>query len=235
VKQLRHPIRGEHTIGNLALHCIIVLVLIGGVLGGAWAAQLEPTIRLDSLTAGVLELNSRPPAHPRSGYQPISDESAECGSAGITAFNSVFDDLRLRLGDGMGAPVECARTNAENGDLLQRTSRGLALRRFSSGTVIFTDGQQHWALVRGELVSWSGPGVDPPTRVITPTSIVTHVANTDGEGVVLRVSPRLADRTPRGLVDGARVTILERNGTEWARVRGDNGETGWVPTQYLAP
>jgi hypothetical protein len=123
VKQLRHPIRREYSMGKLAARCIIVLVLIGGVLGGAWAARLVlPAIRLDSLVAAVLELNSRPAAHPRSGYQPMPGEPAGCGSAGAAAFNSAFDDLRLRLGDGMGAPVECARTNAENGDLLQRTS-----------------------------------------------------------------------------------------------------------------
>lgn len=72
----------------------------------------------------------------------------------------------------------------------------------------------------------------------TPTSDnrdVVHVANTGGQGVVLRASPREDDRTPRGFMDGDPVTVLERSGSDWARVRGDNGQDGWVPTRYLGP
>jgi hypothetical protein len=64
---------------------------------------------------------------------------------------------------------------------------------------------------------------------------VAHVSNTDGQGVVLRGSPREDDRTPRGFMDGDAVTVLERSGSDWARVRGDNGQEGWVPTRYLGP
>ncbi len=72
----------------------------------------------------------------------------------------------------------------------------------------------------------------------TPTSgsrDVAHVANTGGQGVVLRASPREDDRTPRGFMDGDAVIVLERSGSDWARVRGDNGQEGWVPTSYLGP
>ena len=70
----------------------------------------------------------------------------------------------------------------------------------------------------------------------TPTSDnVAHVMNTGGQGVVLRASPRDDDRTPRGFMDGDGVTVLERSGSDWARVRGDNGQEGWVPTRYLGP
>jgi hypothetical protein len=62
-----------------------------------------------------------------------------------------------------------------------------------------------------------------------------HVAHTDGQGVVLRASPRDDDRTPRGFMEGDAVTILERSGSDWTRVRGDNGQEGWVPTSYLGP
>ena len=62
-----------------------------------------------------------------------------------------------------------------------------------------------------------------------------HIANTDGQGVVLRASPREDDRTPRGFFDGDSVTVLERSGAEWVRVRGDNGQEGWVPSKYLGP
>ena len=61
------------------------------------------------------------------------------------------------------------------------------------------------------------------------------VAGTDGTGVVLRASPRDDDWTPRGFMDGAQVTVLERLNADWARVRGDNGQEGWVPTRYIKP
>ena len=62
-----------------------------------------------------------------------------------------------------------------------------------------------------------------------------HIAHTEGQGVVLRASPREEDRTPRGFMDGDVVTVLERQGSDWARVRGDNGQEGWVPAAYLGP
>jgi SH3-like domain-containing protein len=62
-----------------------------------------------------------------------------------------------------------------------------------------------------------------------------RVVNTDGVGVVLRNSPRDADKTTRGLMDGANVSVLERNGNEWVHVHADNGQDGWIPTRYVAP
>jgi hypothetical protein len=62
-----------------------------------------------------------------------------------------------------------------------------------------------------------------------------RVANTDGVGVVLHTAPSRAARVPRGLFEGTRVTLIERSGDDWAHVRAENGQEGWVPTQYLAP
>ena len=62
-----------------------------------------------------------------------------------------------------------------------------------------------------------------------------HVGHTDGQGVVLRASPNEWDRTPRGFMDGDAVIVLEQSGPDWARVRGDNGQEGWVPAHYLSP
>ena len=61
-----------------------------------------------------------------------------------------------------------------------------------------------------------------------------EVVNTDGQGVVLRSAPEDAARLPRGFMEGARVTLLGVEG-EYARVRGANGQEGWVPSQDLAP
>ena len=68
-----------------------------------------------------------------------------------------------------------------------------------------------------------------------PASDRLRVTNTDGLGVVLHTAPRKDARVPRGLLEGTRVTVLERSGDDWAHVRADNGQEGWVPSQYLAP
>jgi hypothetical protein len=61
------------------------------------------------------------------------------------------------------------------------------------------------------------------------------VANTDGVGVVLRNSPRDADKSRTGLMDGMSVGVMERSGADWVRVRADNGQEGWVPARYVVP
>jgi hypothetical protein len=62
-----------------------------------------------------------------------------------------------------------------------------------------------------------------------------RISHTDGLGVVLRSAARLDAREPRGLLEGAIVTVLERQEPEWVRVRGEGGQEGWVPAQYLLP
>jgi hypothetical protein len=71
---------------------------------------------------------------------------------------------------------------------------------------------------------------------VAPTPAPTgrrQVGGTDGQGVVLRASPREDDKTPRGFMDGTWVTVLDSNGSEWALVQGDNGQQGWIPARYL--
>jgi hypothetical protein len=77
-------------------------------------------------------------------------------------------------------------------------------------------------------------GAPAPTAVPSEASPQPAVVTgTDGTGVVLRASPRDNDWTPRGFMDGAQVQVLERAGPEWARVRGPNGQEGWIPARYL--
>jgi hypothetical protein len=100
---------------------------------------------------------------------------------------------------------------------------------------------QGWRAIRGlnGVVGWvpsAQVNVDGEARAATtPASERLTVANTGGAGVALRASPRDDDRLPRGLVDGTQVAVLERSGTDWVRVRADNGAEGWVPARYLAP
>jgi len=61
------------------------------------------------------------------------------------------------------------------------------------------------------------------------------VANTGGEGVYLRRTPRLADRDT-AYVDGTTLTAIgaDEQGDEqsWHHVRAPDGKTGYVPAQY---
>ena len=78
--------------------------------------------------------------------------------------------------------------------------------------------------------SEAAPALNP-----TPVADRFRVANTDGLGLVLYTAPRRDARVPRGLLEGTHVTVLERVGSEWARVRADNGQEGWVSAAYLDP
>jgi hypothetical protein len=100
-------------------------------------------------------------------------------------------------------------------------------------------------------LSGAQPGLVTPTAAPAPAQAAPHsptatpaptpatnrltIVKTDGQGVVLRSSPRMDDRTPRGLFEGSQVTVVERSGADWVKVRSPQGEEGWIPTQYTAP
>jgi SH3-like domain-containing protein len=137
-----------------------------------------------------------------------------------------------------------------------RAVRGLnGVAGWVPGAQVVVDGEAPPAPVVVSPAPTSGPaarGSNPttgggaaPTTSATPAAggIVVSgaplerlkVANTDGAGVVLRNSPRDADRSRNGLLDGALVYVVERSGTDWVHVRADNGLEGWLPTRYVAP
>ena len=80
-------------------------------------------------------------------------------------------------------------------------------------------------------------GVPAPDLAVAaaapPVSGAARIANTDGLGVVLYTAPRAGARSPRGLLEGASVTVVEASGADWTRVRALSGLDGWVPTRYL--
>jgi hypothetical protein len=76
--------------------------------------------------------------------------------------------------------------------------------------------------------------VSQPTPT-APSANTVRVVNTDGLGVVLHSAPRREARVPRGFLEGAKLIVLERSGDQWAKVRGADGQEGWVSAQYLAP
>jgi hypothetical protein len=79
------------------------------------------------------------------------------------------------------------------------------------------------------------PSAAPQPTPAAPQAQSVRVVNTDGLGIVLYSAPRREARMPRGFLEGAKLTVLERSGDQWARVRGADGQEGWVSAQYLAP
>jgi hypothetical protein len=218
------------------LTVLLVGLVFGGILAWRWIGSAQPAANVN--VAGALS-GGQVAARPLSGAQPS-------GNSDCKSFDARFGDLQQRLSALVGEPVECAHQSIDNGDLLQRTTNGLLTLRATSGVALFTNGVEHWALLPDGMKYWLGSSVDPPadaqalgaTQVratVQPTLEPNRaqVANTDGQGVVLRASANENDTTPRGFMDGTPVTILQRQGADWAYVRGDNGQEGWIPAKYL--
>jgi hypothetical protein len=79
-----------------------------------------------------------------------------------------------------------------------------------------------------------------PTDLATPsapsTGAALRIANTGGDGVFLRRTPRMLDRLV-AWPDATRVESLgetaEGDGLPWVKVRDPSGNVGWVPMQYV--
>ena len=96
---------------------------------------------------------------------------------------------------------------------------------------------------RGETVD--APGAIPPGATAnissapnaTDTARSFVVANTGGDGVYLRRTPRLADRDT-AYPEGTRLTAIgpdvNGDGQRWHHVRTPDGKTGYVPAQYTS-
>jgi len=86
-----------------------------------------------------------------------------CQPGETPQFRLGFVTLSAQLGGRMGNPTSCPyRDPAGSGDTLQDTDAGLGIYRASSDTVTFTNGSDHWALVGGRAVHWTGDSLDPP-------------------------------------------------------------------------
>jgi hypothetical protein len=106
--------------------------------------------------AGVVaQTAARRPTNPN--VQPGSCDSAQ------PQFTGGIAKLKVALGSHMGEPVECERATSPQGDTQQKTTIGLAYYRKVLNVACFTTGWDHWALVNGALVHWTGEAVDPPT------------------------------------------------------------------------
>ncbi len=149
------------------------LLLVGVVLlavqfprGGPPALLFQPFAQVTPTpveVAGVVaQRTPRRPANPN--VQPGSCDSAQ------PQFTGGIAKLKVALGSHMGEPVECELASSPQGDTQQKTTLGLAYYRKGLNVACFTTGWDHWALVNGALVHWTGDAVDPPTDA----SIVAH-------------------------------------------------------------
>jgi hypothetical protein len=128
-----------------------------------------------------------------------------CQPGQVASFVYGVAALHDRLGDIMGAPLECEHLDSESGDTAQHTSTGLAYFRPSINTTIFTDGATHWALADNTVVRWTGASILPPQP-------------TDAEAAYLRATAPLRARAAglqrrltaaRQQVDGGRIDGLD--------------------------
>jgi hypothetical protein len=75
-----------------------------------------------------------------------------------------------------------------------------------------------------------------PTATHTPAPTALYIANTQGQGAVLRGAPGQGDRIA-GLPEGSRVTPQgeeqELNGRKWLRVQDATGRAGWIAAELL--
>ena len=75
-----------------------------------------------------------------------------------------------------------------------------------------------------------------PTATHTPAPTALYVANTEGQGAVLRGAPGTGDRVA-GLPEGSRVTPQgeeqELSGRKWLRVQDGAWRAGWIAAELL--
>jgi hypothetical protein len=140
------------------------LVLAGVVLLGFQLSRGEiQTFQFQALP----ELTPTPAIEMAAQRAPQRRPSSATVSVGVCnaaqpQFSGGMAALKSALGSSMGEPVECERAVSSQGDTQQKTTTGLAYYRKQSNVVCFTTGWDHWGLVKGGLVHWSGDDVDPP-------------------------------------------------------------------------
>jgi hypothetical protein len=138
----------------------------------------------------------------------VSGASAHerCGEGANLKFAEEFAELKSRLGDTMGEPLDC-HDHAANGDIVQHTTSGKAFIRPSVGIPTFTDGWRHWELTDdGIRMSTKTAAYDVTitnltrTQPFTPAVVATHRSDarlfTTGDAA----SPEIQDLAENGAV-----------------------------------
>jgi hypothetical protein len=148
----------------------LLIVLAAGVATAWWAGH-QLGIDLSGITtvAAVLGLNERIGTSRHVGYSAAKvDQSVAatgapyCAPGQTLGFDGRLLELKQRLGDTMGVPVECAHPGSAVSDTIEQTSTGLAEFNQLTGTASFTDGWRHWAVTPRGFVAWEGNQSEPP-------------------------------------------------------------------------
>jgi uncharacterized integral membrane protein (TIGR00698 family) len=79
---------------------------------------------------------------PQGGWTTV------CKRGSAHAFAGAFVRLSRELSTRMGTPAGCAEVDKAGGNTIQRTTRGVATLRHSSGQVTFSDGRHTWSARR---------------------------------------------------------------------------------------
>src|SRR4051794_17734024 len=117
--------------------------------------------------------------------------------------------LHDRLGDTMGAPLECEHLDSESGDTAQHTTTGLAYFRPSINTTIFTDGTTHWALADTTVLRWTGASILPPQPTDAEAAYLRATAPLRARAAGLQQRLTAArQQVDRGQIDGLDATGL---------------------------
>jgi hypothetical protein len=142
----------------------LLIVLAAGVATGYWVSH-QLGMDLSSITslASVLGLTETGrTTHGAVGFNTDPSAAPYCSPGQAPTFARGLSDLKQRLGNTMGVPLECAHADSAGGDVVQQTTTGLAASSDASGTVSFTDGWRHWAITPGGFVRWEGVASSPP-------------------------------------------------------------------------
>jgi hypothetical protein len=163
----RGPRRGSDLVG-------ILLVVVVGLGFGRWFVD-SASVDLNGVTVVPVALGfttwGDQPVRAHSGADappfaptpspvedvptaaPVASPGADPGacSANAPSFVLGLAELKNRVGEAMGDPIECERAVDADGDTEQLTTTGLAAYAEQTHTVSFTDGWRRWGLSAGSL------------------------------------------------------------------------------------
>jgi hypothetical protein len=156
--------------GQGGAELMYLLVVLAAGAATAWWAGHQIGTDLSSLgtAASILGITETGRlTHGAVGYTQGAAKTGEvpapyCNPGQKPSFALGLAQLKERLGNTMGAPIECEHPASPNGDTIQTTTTGLAAYTASTNTASFTDGWRHWAITPNGFVTWEGVSPDPP-------------------------------------------------------------------------
>jgi len=122
----------------------------------------------------------------------VARGQAFCDDGQPLSPGTAYVALEPVLGDALGEPLECEHATTD-GDLVQATTSGLVVYQADTNAPSFTNGQEHWALVDGQLIyradentRGSNPvgTTDQPAAEVVPTPLPAPTASPPPAGLL---------------------------------------------------